>query len=82
MRGFIKFISILAFGFFCFAGGVAKESGHKEVAIYCVLGGTMILLNGFSAVTEMDIQELSEKNRKKTEELLKKTTKLERKLKV
>lgn len=74
MRGFIKFISILVFGFFCFAGGVAKESGHKEVAIYCILGGTMILLNGFSAVTEMDIQELGEKNRKETEGVIRRIT--------
>lgn len=81
MKGFIKFISILMFGFFCFVGGVAKESGHKEAALYCVFGGVMILLNGFSTVTEMEIDEIMESNRKKTEELLKKTAKLGRKIK-
>ncbi len=81
MKGFIKFISILMFGFFCFVGGVAKESGHKEAALYCVLGGVILLLNGFTTVTEMETQEIMEKNRKKTDELLKKTAKLGRKIK-
>lgn len=80
MKGFIKFVSIVMFGVFCFIGGVAKESGHKGAALYCVLGGVMLLLNGFTTVTEMETQEIMEKNRKKTDELLKKTAKLGRKI--
>ena len=81
MKGFIKFVSIVLFGVFCFIGGVAKGSGHGEAALYCVLGATMLLLNGFSSVTEMEIQEIMESNRKKTKELLKKTSKSGRKVK-
>ena len=81
MKGFIKFVSIVMFGVFCFIGGVAKASGHGEAALYCVLGAIMLLLNGFSTVTEMEIQDIMECNRKKTKELLKKTSKLGRKVK-
>lgn len=81
MKGFIKFASILTFGVFCFIGGVAKGSGHGEAALYCVLVATMLLLNGFSAVTEMEIHEIMEGNKKKTDELFKKTSKLGRKMK-
>lgn len=81
MKGFIKFVSIMMFGVFCFIGGVAKGSGHGEVALYCVLGATVLLINGFSTVTEMETNEIMESNRKKTDELLKKTTKLGKKMK-
>ena len=81
MKGFIKFVSIMAFGIFCFIGGVARGDGNNHVAVYCILVGVMILLNGFSAVTEMETREIMESNRKKTQELLKKTAKLGRKLK-
>lgn len=80
MKGFIKFVSIVMFGIFCFIGGVAKGSGHGDVALYCVLGATVLLLNGFSTVTEMETHEIMESNRKKTEELYKKTKKMGRKL--
>lgn len=65
MKGFIKFISILIFGFLCFVGGVAKESGHKTAAIYCVFSGTLILINGFTGAIEMETQEIIENSRKK-----------------
>lgn len=81
MKGFIKFMSVVAFGIFCFIGGVARGDGEKQVAAYCVIVGVVILLNGFSAVTEMETREIMESNRKKTEELLKKTAKLGRKIK-
>lgn len=81
MKGFIKFVSIVMFGFFCFAGGVARGDGETHVATYCVIVGVVILLSGFSAVTEMETREIMESNRKKTEELLKKTAKLGRKIK-
>lgn len=66
MKGFIKFISILMFGFFCFAGGVARGDGKNQVAAYCVCGGVWILLNGYAATLEMETHELIEGNRKKT----------------
>jgi uncharacterized membrane protein len=80
MKGFIKFVSIVMFGFFCFVGGVAKESGNRDVAVYCVIVGVVLLLHGFSTVTEMETNEIIEKNRKKTDELLKKIKKMGRKL--
>ena len=80
MKGFIKFASILTFGMFCFFAGVAKGHGKNNVALYCILGGTMMLLNGFATVTEIETNEIMEKNRKRTDELLKKTEKLERKI--
>ena len=80
MKGFIKFVSIVMFGFFCFAGGVARGDGENNVAFYCVLVGVVILLNGFSTVTEMETHEIMESNRKKTKELLKKVEKIGRKL--
>ena len=81
MKGVVKFMSIVAFGVFCFIGGVAKGQGKNIVALYCILGGTMMLLNGFATVTDIETNELMEKNRKKTDELLKKTAKLGRKVK-
>ena len=66
MKGFVKFVSIMAFGIFCFIGGVAKGSGEDHVGLYCILGGTMMLLNGFATVTEIETNELIEGNRKKT----------------
>ena len=58
MKGFIKFTSILTFGVFCFIGGVVKGHGKNDVALYCILGGTMMLLNGFAAVTEIEMKEI------------------------
>ena len=81
MKVFIKFASILTFGVFCFIGGIAMGRDKNSVALYCILGGTMLLLNGFATVTEIETNELMEKNRKKTDELLKKTAKLGRKVK-
>lgn len=81
MKVFVKFASILTFGVFCFIGGLAMGQGKNSVALYCILGGTMLLLNGFATVTEIETNELMEKNRKKTDELLKKTAKLGRKVK-
>lgn len=81
MKGFIKFASSLAFGIFCFIGGVAKGQGKNSVALYCILGGTMMLLNGFATVTEIETNEILGENRGKTDELLKKTANLERKIK-
>ena len=80
MKGFIKFMSVVAFGIFCFIGGVAKGSGEDHVAPYCIIVGVVVLLNGFSAVTEMETHEIMESNRKKTKELLKKVEKMGRKL--
>jgi hypothetical protein len=40
-----------------------------------------MLLNGWATVTEIETDELMENNRKRTDELLKKTEKLERKIK-
>lgn len=62
----MKFISVLMFGFFCFAGGVAKESGHKEVALYCALAGVMVLLGWSAKATAMDSRELMEKSQERT----------------
>lgn len=81
MKGFFKFVSIMAFGIFCFIGGIAMGQGKNGVALCCILGGTMVLLNGFTTVTEMETQEIIEKNQKKTDELLKKTAKMGRKIK-
>jgi len=81
MKGFIKFISILLFGFFCFAGGVAKEDGNNDASMHCILGGTLILLIGFANAVEMDARELIEKNRKKKEEFFKETRNSGKKLK-
>lgn len=67
MNVLLKFVYIMAFGVFCFIEGVAHGSGHGGVALYCVLGATMLLLNVFSTVT-------------KTEDVLKKTKKIGRKL--
>ncbi len=67
MKGFLKFVYIMAFGIFCFIEGDANGSVHGGVALYCVLGATMLLLNVFSTVT-------------KTEDILKKTKKIGRKL--
>ena len=80
MKGFIKFVSIVMFGFFCFAGGVARGEGENHVAFYCVLVGVVLLLHGFSTVTEMETHEIMESNRKKTKELIKKVEKMGRKL--
>ena len=66
MKGFIKFMSVVAFGVFCFIGGVAKGSGEDHVAPYCVIVGVMALLNGYASVLEMGNNELIEGNRKKT----------------
>ena len=81
MKGFIKFASILTFGVFCFFAGFAKGQGKNSVALYCILGGTMMLLNGFSTVTEIETNEILGENRRKTDELLKKTEKMKRKMK-
>lgn len=81
MKGFIKFASILTFGMFCFFAGFAKGHGKNGLALYCILGGTMMLLNGCVTVTEIETNELMEKNRKRTDELLKKTAKLGSKMK-
>jgi hypothetical protein len=81
MKGFIKFASILTFGVFCFIGGVDKGQGKGSAALYCILVGTMVLLNGFATVTEIETNELMENNRKRTDELLKKTAKLGSKMK-
>ena len=62
MKGFIKFASILTFGVFCFFAGFAKGHGKNSVTFYCILGGTMMLLNGFSTVTEIETNEILEKN--------------------
>ena len=80
MKGFVKFVSIMAFGVLCFIGGVARGDGENHVAFYCVLVGVVLLLHGFSTVTEMETNEIIEKNRKKTDELLKKIKKMGRKL--
>ena len=80
MKGFIKFMSVVAFGIFCFIGGVARGDGKNHVAVYCVLAGVALLLHGFSTVTEMETHEIMESNRKKTKELLKKVEKMGRKL--
>ena len=64
MKGFIKFASILTFGVFCFIGGVAKGHGKNGVALYCILGGTMMLLNGFASVTEIETNDILGENRK------------------
>ena len=61
MKGFIKFASILTFGVFCFIGGLAMGQGKNSVALYCILGGTMMLLNGFATVTEIETNEIMEK---------------------
>ena len=66
MKGFIKFMSVVAFGIFCFIGGVALGDGKNYVAVYCVCGGVWILLNGYAAALEMETHELIEGNRKKT----------------
>ena len=66
MKGFIKFMSIVAFGIFCFIGGVARGDGKNHVAMYCVGGGVWILLNGYSVALEMESHDLIEGNRKKT----------------
>ena len=66
MKGFIKFVSIVIFGIFCFIGGVAKGSGENHVALYCVIGGVMLLLNGYATVLETETSECIEGNRKKT----------------
>ncbi len=58
MKGFIKFASILTFGIFCFIAGVAKGHGKNSIALYCILGGTMMLLNGFATVTEIETNEI------------------------
>ena len=66
MKGFIKFVSIVMFGVFCFIGGVALGDGKNYVAAYCVGAGVWILLNGYTAALEMETHELIEGNRKKT----------------
>lgn len=66
MKGFIKFMSIMAFGIFCFIGGVAHGDGKNFVTVYCVGAGVWILLNGYVAALEMETNELIEGNRKKT----------------
>lgn len=66
MKGFIKFMSIVAFGIFCFIGGVALGDGKNYVAAYCVGAGVWILLNGYTAALEMETHELIEGNHKKT----------------
>ena len=66
MKGFVKFVSVVAFGIFCFIGGVAKGSGEGHVALYCVIAGVVVLLNGYATVLEPETHELIEGNRKKT----------------
>ena len=66
MKGFVKFMCIMAFGLFCFIGGVARGDGKNHVAAGCVAVGVWILLNGYAAVLEMETLELIEGNRKKT----------------
>lgn len=80
MSSFIKFCSILSFGVFCFVGGVAEESGHGVTALYCVIGGTGLLLNGLIATVVMKANEIDRENHKKTEELLKETIRAGRRL--
>lgn len=75
MKGFIKFVSIMAFGVFCFIGGVARGVGENNVATYCVVGGFWLLLNGYAAALEMETDEIVEKCRRKNEKLIKKTKK-------
>ena len=58
MKKFIKFVSIMAFGIFCFIGGVARGDGKNYVAAYCVVAGFWLLLNGYAAVLEMETNEL------------------------
>lgn len=66
MKGFIKFMSIVAFGVFCFIGGVASGNGKNHVAAGCVAVGFWLLLNGYATVLEIETTELIEGNRKKT----------------
>ena len=62
MKGFIKFVSIMAFGIFCFIGGVVRGDGKNHVAAYCVVGGVWLLLNEYATALEMETNELIEKN--------------------
>ena len=66
MKGFIKFVSIMAFGIFCFIGGVASGDGKNHVSAYCIGAGAWLLLNGYAAALEIETNELIEGNRKKT----------------
>ena len=66
MKGFIKFVSIVAFGIFCFIGGVSHGNGKNHVAAYCVVFAVGILLNGYAVALEIETNELIEGNRKKT----------------
>ena len=66
MKGLVKFMSIMAFGVFCFIGGVARGDGKNHVAAYCVGAGVWILLNGYAAALEMETHEIREGTRKKT----------------
>lgn len=57
MKGFVKFMSIMAFGFFCFIGGAARGDGKNHVAAYCVGAGVYILLSGYTAALEIEMQD-------------------------